>query len=269
MENKPLVSILMGIYNCADTLEEAVESIKAQTYDNWELVMCDDGSSDNTYEIAKKYNEENPEKFVLIKNEKNVGLNMTLNNCLKVAKGDFIARMDGDDISLPERFEKEVEFLLENPDYAIVSTPMHYFDKDGIFRTGKGGGAPKKEDLVKGTPHCHAPCMVRREAYMKVDGYSVDDKLLRAEDYHLWIKMYKEGFKGYNLEEPLYMMRDDRDAIRRRKYKFRVNEAYVKCFAVKALGLPKWKYVYALVPLIKGLVPMKLYTILHKMKDSK
>ncbi len=266
--SEPFVSILMGIYNCADTLKEAIESIKNQTYGNWELIMCDDGSTDNTYEIAKMYNEENPEKFILIKNEKNMGLNVTLNNCLKIAKGDFIARMDGDDISLPERFEKEVKFLLENPDYAIVSTPMHYFDKDGIFRTGKGGGAPQKEDLVKGTPHCHAPCMVRREAYIKVDGYSVDKKLLRVEDYHLWVKMYNEGFKGYNLDEPLYMMRDDRDAIRRRKYKFRINEAYVKCLAIKKLDLPKWNYIYAAVPLIKGLVPVKLYTILHRMKDK-
>ena len=112
MEKKPLVSILMGIYNCADTLEEAIESIENQTYDNWELIMCDDGSKDNTYEIAKKYNEKNPEKFVLIKNEKNLGLNMTLNNCLKVAKGELIARMDGDDISLPERFGKMANFFL-------------------------------------------------------------------------------------------------------------------------------------------------------------
>ena len=254
----------MGIYNCADTLEEAVESIKAQTYDNWELIMCDDGSGDNTYEIAKKYNEENPEKFVLIKNEKNMGLNMTLNNCLKVAKGDFIARMDGDDISLPERFEKEVNFLLENPEYAIVSTPMHYFDKDGIFRTGKGGGAPKKEDLVKGTPHCHAPCMVRREAYIKVDGYSVDKKLLRVEDYHLWVKMYNEGFRGYNLDEPLYMMRDDRDAIKRRKYKFRINEAYVRYLAVKRLKLKKRYLIYMLRPILVGILPTCIYTFLHK-----
>lgn len=264
MENKPLVSILMGIYNCADTLEEAVESIKNQTYDNWELIMCDDGSSDNTYEIAKKYADEDPEKFILIKNEKNMGLNMTLNNCLKVAKGDFIARMDGDDISLPERFEKEVNFLLENPEYAIVSTPMHYFDKDGIFRTGKGGGAPKKEDLVKGTPHCHAPCMVRHEAYKSVNGYSVDDKLLRVEDYHLWIKMYEVGYRGYNLSEALYKMRDDRNATKRRKFRYRLNEAYVRYLAVKKLKLKKIYLIYMLRPVLVGILPTCIYTFIHK-----
>ena len=88
----------MGIYNCAKTLPEAIDSILAQTYSNWELIMCDDGSSDDTYAIAEKYKITYPNKIKLIKNEKNLGLNATLNNCLKYVDGNYIARMDGDDI---------------------------------------------------------------------------------------------------------------------------------------------------------------------------
>ena len=108
------VSIIMGIYNCASTLPEAIDSIINQTYNNWELIMCDDGSVDNTYEIADKYRNQYPKKIVLLKNEKNMGLNYTLNECLKHSSGEYIARMDGDDLSLPTRLEKEVAFLENN-----------------------------------------------------------------------------------------------------------------------------------------------------------
>ena len=113
---KMMISIIMGIYNCAETLSDAIDSIIAQTYDNWELIMCDDGSTDNTYNIAQEYKERYPDKIVLLKNEKNMGLNYTLNKCLEVASGEYIARMDGDDISLPTRFEKEIGFLNEHSD---------------------------------------------------------------------------------------------------------------------------------------------------------
>lgn len=262
----PLISVIMGIYNCADTLPQAIDSILNQTYTNFELIMCNDGSTDNTFEIAQEYKEKYPDKIVLIENDGNKGLNFTLNHCLKYAKGDFIARMDGDDISLPERFQKEISFLLENSQYAIVSTPMKYFDENGVFRVGKGGGEPSVNRIPLGTPFCHAPCMVRKDAYDAVGGYSVEDTLLRVEDWHLWIKMYSQGYKGYVLEEPFYMMRDDRNAVSRRKFKYRFNEAYVGRLAVRMLGLPKYYYFLTLRPIIVGLLPKPLYKLLHAKK---
>ena len=154
----------------------------------------------------------------------------------------------------------------EHPEYAIVTTPMKHFDENGIYREGKGCGEPRIEDFPKATPFCHAPCMVRTEAYRAVGGYTVDDKLLREEDYHLWIKMYVKGYRGYTLDEPLYMMRDDRNAARRRNFKARKNEAYVKHLAVKMLGLPFYYNAYCLVPLIKGIMPNWLFYMLYKMK---
>lgn len=267
MSNKK-ISVLMGIYNCANTLPEAIESIVAQTYNNWELIMCDDGSSDNTYRVAQDFKNKYPEKIILIQNKHNIGLNQTLNNCLKVATGDFIARMDGDDLCDPTRFEKELNFLLDHPEYAIVSTPMKYFDENGVFAVGKGGGEPNINRIPLGTPFCHAPCMVRKKAYDAVGGYSVDDKLLRVEDWHLWIKMYSKGYRGYILDEPLYLMRDDQNATARRKFKYRLNEAYVGRLAVKKLHLPKYYYLLTVRPIIVGLMPKFLYTLLHKTKSN-
>ena len=266
MDNSKKISIIMGIYNCANTLDEAIESIMSQTYSNWQMIMCDDGSVDDTYSVANKYVEQCPDKFVLIKNDKNRGLNYTLNHCLKYADGDYIARMDGDDISLPTRFEKEVEFLNNNPKYSIVSCQMVYFDDEGDFRISKDNGEPAISQFAKGTPFCHAPCMVRREAYMAINGYTESVKRLRVEDWDLWVRMYEKGYRGYRINEPLYKMRDDRNAYSRRKFKFRINEARVSAYATKKLKLGIINYIWVFRPIIVGLLPNKLYDYLHKRK---
>ena len=264
---QPKISILMGIYNCAPTLPEAIDSILTQTYTNWELILCDDGSSDDTYAVAKTFQLQHPKKIILLRNELNMGLNNTLNRCLDHATGEFIARMDGDDISLPTRFETELDYLLAHPEYAIVSCPMIYFDESGDFRQGKCTcEAPEPAMLVHGTIHCHAPCMVRTEAIRAVGGYSVDRKLLRVEDWHLWMKLYAAGYRGRNLTHPLYKMRDDQAAVSRRKFRYRFNEAYLSLLAVKTFRLPAWKAIYALRPLIVGLLPKPLYNYLHRRK---
>ena len=264
---KHKISILMGIYNCENTLTEAIESIINQTYSNWELILCDDGSSDNTVEIVEKYCKHFPNKIFLLKNMGNKGLNFTLNSCLQYATGDYIARMDGDDISLPERFEKEVNILDNYSEYAIVSTPMIYFDESGDWKIGTAIEKPSKKDFIKGTPFCHAPCMVRAEALRKVNGYSINKWTVRAEDYDLWFRMYAVGYKGYNIQTPYYKMRDDINAYRRRKFRYCINEAYVRIKGYKMLQLPLKAYTYVLRPLIVGLLPRKIYLFLHHKKN--
>ena len=181
------ISVLMGIYNCEETLAEAIDSILAQTYTNWELILCDDGSKDGTYAVAESYRQRFPEKIILLQNEQNKGLNYTLNRCLAQASGEFIARMDGDDLCSADRFAKEITALQEHPSMAVVSTAMAYFDENGQWGRGHAIPFPKKKDFLHGTPFCHAPCMVRRSAMEEVGGYTDDDKYLRVEDYDLWV----------------------------------------------------------------------------------
>ena len=256
----------MGIYNCAETLPEAIESILNQTFTNWELIMCDDGSTDDTYSVAEKYTSAYRNKIVLLKNEKNMGLNYTLNKCLTIAKGEYIARMDGDDHCSTNRFEVELDVFKREPEIAIVSTDMQYFDETGVWGNISHPTYPTKRDFLSGTPFCHAPCLVKKEVYLAVGGYSNEKKLLRVEDYHLWVKMYQAGYKGKNIHMPLYQMRDDRNAYGRRKFKYRINEAYVKAVAVKKLKLPVTGYIYALRPILVGLLPQAIYDKLHKRK---
>lgn len=259
----------MGIYNCGDTLDSAINCIINQTYNDWELIMCDDGSTDNTLAIAKKYVNMYPDKVVLLSNEKNHGLNYTLNRCLSVAKGEYIARMDGDDLCSFDRFQKEINILENEPSIAIVSSNMTFFDEKGTWGQTKKKQYPQKIDFIKTTPFCHAPCMVRRKAYMDVKGYSENKVFLRVEDYHLWMKMYKAGYKGKNIEEALYQMRDDRAAYSRRKFRYRLNEAYIRALAVKELNLPLYGYLFALRPIIIGIIPKPIYDKLHKRRLMK
>lgn len=262
----PQVSVIMGIYNCASTLPEAIDCILAQSFPDWELILCDDGSTDGTLQVAKGYAEDHSGKIIVLRNETNVGLNQTLNRCLEFAKGEYIARMDGDDLCAPNRFEIELEVLKAEPDIAIVSTDMEFFDESGVWGAISHSDYPQAQDFAHGSPFCHAPCMVRREAYEAVGGYSVSKRLLRVEDYHLWLKMYIAGFRGKNIHQPLYQMRDDRNAYGRRKFRYRVNEAYVRATAVKELNLPARNYLYVLRPIAVGLMPNSIYDFFHKRK---
>lgn len=260
----PRISVLMGIYNCATTLQEALDSLYAQTYQDFKIILCDDGSKDDTLAIAERNAKEHPSKVVVIKNDRNMGLNYTLNHCLEYADTEYCARMDGDDISLPDRFEKEIQFLDKHTEYAVVSAPMIYFDELGDFRWGRGNGEVGAKDFVQGTPICHAPSMSRTSVIKSVGGYSVSQNLLRVEDYHLWFKVYAAGHKLYMLNECLYKMRDDRNAVARRNWLTRRNEAYVKHIGYKMIGLP-WRYqIYTLVPILKYFAPKWLYSRLHR-----
>lgn len=262
------ITVLMGIYNCSDTLPRALDSLLKQTCSSWKCVMCDDGSSDNTYEIAKEYVNKYPNKFILIKNEVNQGLNITLNNCLAIADTEYIARMDGDDISLPTRFEKEIHVLKHNNDIDIVSSPMIYFDDKGDFRIGSAIKRPTKKDVVCGGPICHAPCMMRTKALKSIGGYSTKKYTMRVEDVDMWIRLYANGSYCYNIDEPLYKMQDDRVAISRRKFKYRINSTITRWNGCRLMKLSLDAYIKCLSPIIVGLLPKPIYIFLHKHKKG-
>lgn len=261
----PKISILMGIYNCASTVGEAIRSITEQTFTDWEFIICDDGSSDGTFEVVKALSEKEP-RIVLIQNDRNMGLAPTLNHCLRVARGTYTARMDGDDICAPDRFEKELEVLESDPECAVVSCAMLSFDEEGVYGQSNYPEKPDKTDFFRMSPFCHAGCMMRRSVLEELGGYNESDEVARFEDFDLWYRLYKAGYYGRNLPEPLYSMRDDRNAFRRRKIKYRVNVSKLnwKIYRDFKPGIRCFPSVIS--PIIKGLLPEKLYTLLRKKK---
>lgn len=266
--NRFRITILMPVYNCDSTLSEALDSLIGQTYKHWKCVLCDDCSTDNTYKIAEDYCNRYSDKFILIKNDINQGLNISLNNCLSYADTEYIARMDGDDISVSERLEKEIAFLDNNKKFDVVSCPMIYFDKAGEFRIGSVPEIPSAEQVVLGSCVCHGPSMTRTAAIKNVGGYSVGKKIMRVEDVDLWIKLYVNGSRFYNIQTPLYKMRDDRNAIKRRKYKYRINSTMVRLRGCNQLRLGFICKIKCFSPMVIGLIPKPIYVLLHRRKKS-
>lgn len=253
------ISVIMGIYNCAETLGGAINSIISQTYTNWELIMCDDCSTDNTYEIAQEYKNKYPNNIILIKNKTNSKLAYSLNHCLEYATGTYVARMDADDISVPDRFEKQVTFLKNNPEIDLVGTAMQRFDGNTLADIYYPPENPDYYTLKDEIPFCHATILIRRTVFDKLNGYTVCNRTARCEDYDLWFKFYNAGFNGKNLMQPLYMVRENANAIRRRTAKTRLDALKTTWIGFNLLKYPKlWLIKPTIVCFIKMLTPYKI-----------
>ncbi len=251
-----LISIIMGMYNCANTLEGAIKSILDQTYTNWELILCDDASTDDTYLIAKEYAERYPDKIILLRNEKNSKLSFTLNHCLQYATGEYVARMDADDLCTLDRFEKQVAFLNAHPELAVVGTAMQRFSNDGLADILYAIEKPDRYTLRRELPFFHATIMMRKSAYDALKGYTVSKRTVRGQDYDMWFRFYALGFNGDNMKEPLYLVREDKAAIRRRTFKVRWNAYKTMRYGFKLLNYPMhWRIKPTLSVLFKSICP--------------
>lgn len=266
LEKKPKVSIIMGIYNCESTLKESIESIINQTYTNWELIMCDDCSKDNTYNLAKEYAAKYPNKIKLLKNEKNITLGPTLNRCIELVQGKYIARQDGDDISTPDRLEKQIEFLEKNNQFDLVSTAMSIFDENGEYGVRKLKSEPQGKDLMKGSVFAHATVVIKSDSMRYLNGYSNEMKKKQVEDYDLWFRFFENGYKGYCLDDVLYKVREDRNAYKRKSIKRRFNEIGVMIEGCKRLKLSPINYVRIIKPVIAAIVPQEILMKYHRNK---
>jgi glycosyltransferase EpsE len=255
---QPRVSVIIGIYNCASTLVESLDSIAKQTYTDWEMILCDDGSTDDTLQLAREWARRDPRAKVLV-NERNLGLARTLDRCIAEARGELLARQDGDDISEPDRLAKLVAALDAHPEIAVVSSWMTCFDENGVWGMVRTRQFPTAEDFLSGSPICHAPCMMRRAPVVAVGGYSAEPWVLRAQDYYLWFRLYAAGYRAMNLQEPLYRVRDDQNARSRRTLAARVNETKVRWKGFRMLGLLWPERIWAVKPILVWALPTGVY----------
>lgn len=263
MQN-PKISVLMGIYNCAHTLPEALDSLLAQTFTEWQAVLCDDGSSDDTYLIALEYQKQHPEHFIVIRNEKNIRLAATLNHCAEYATGKYIARMDGDDISVETRFEEQYNFLEAHPEYDLVGTYMRAFDENGLRNSIPIKREPVKTDLPKFNPFHHATIMMKRELFESLGGYHISKLTSRAEDVDLWFRFFKQGYRGCTIDKELYLVREDVHTFNRRTLSHSFEASRLLRHGIKSLGLSSWYYIYALKPIVSQFTPVALKRLFRK-----
>jgi len=184
------VTVLMSVYNGEKYLREAIDSILKQTFKDFEFLIINDGSTDSTAEILKSYQDP---RIKIINNEKNVGLTKSLNEGLKLAKGEYIARMDADDISMPERLQKQVNILERKPDLGVVGTWCYIIDeKDNIKYEVKDDRNPVilRWKLLFDNVFVHSSVMMRKKAYEDNGGYNLE--LEASQDYDLWSRIAKE-----------------------------------------------------------------------------
>lgn len=260
------VSIIMATYNCEKTVEKAIDSILAQTYKNWIMIICDDGSTDGTWAILNRYAAEHPGRFVIIKNEKNSKLPFSLNHCLKYVQTDLVARMDGDDWSLPERLEKQVAFLQEHPEYDLVGTGITVFDGEKNIASLIKTPEPTKETMLRTNAFSHATIMTYKRVYDALDGYSLDPSVERVEDVDLWCRFLAAGFKGYNLPDELYVILEDVNAVKRRTVRARLNGARTSCRGYKLMGFSGLVCYKPYLGVLKAFVPLPIYRKIHEWK---
>lgn len=264
------VSVIMGVYNSnVAQLSKAIESILNQSYGNFEFIICDDCSSKKEVKETLIKFQKLDNRIRLIRNNHNSGLASSLNNCLKISSGEYIARMDDDDFSHPDRFEKQVDFLNTHPDYDLVGCAVNMIDDSGIWGKVYNKECPQKEDFMFATPFTHPTIMVRAEAYRAVNGYSVTSRTKRTEDYDMFMRMYAKDIKGFNIQEILFDYRMDSSGYKKQKFKYRIDELVIKYRGFKALGLFPKGYVFLFKPLISGLVPQKVKSFIHKMRFSR
>lgn len=261
-----MVSVIMGVYNAENesSLDKSINSILNQTYKNFELILCDDGSTDNTYEILNRYKQKD-RRIVLIKNKKNMGLAFTLNHCITVSKGDILVRHDIDDYSDYKRIQKQVEFLELNRDYSIVGSNIALYDSKGIWGNMCYPKNPNKNDFLFCLPFMHGSLAMKKQDVLSVGGYCVSKLTRRTEDFELLSRMYIKGFKAHNLQENLYFYKEDKNAQNKRKFKYRIDECKVKFKMFYKMGLMPKGVPYAIKPVIVGLIPKK---VLSNLKDK-
>lgn len=212
--NQPLVSILMPCYNVEQYVEEAMISILSQTYQNLEVVAINDCSTDNTLEILERMSQAD-QRIRVINNEVNLKLIKTLNKGIAICRGDYIARMDSDDIALPLRIEKEVSFLEKNKDYDIVSTLFYAFHSDKpsrrYFHHSPLLDSELRAFMLFKSGICHPAVMIRKRVFSEL-GLSFGEEYLHVEDYALWSQaLYKT--KLANIGEPLLLYRVHKNQV--------------------------------------------------------
>ena len=202
----PAVSIVLPVYNCPEYVGEAIESMLAQAFLDYEMIVIDDGSQDDTLSVVKRYSD--PRIRVLT--QANRGLAGTLNRGIGLARGRYVARQDQDDVSMPERLAKQVGFLDSHPECGLVGTWAEIWQDRA--RTDRAHRHPAdnsslKYELLLNNPFVHSSVMIRKSALDRVGAYSTDKGRQPPEDYELWSRIARE-FEVANVPEVLHRYRE-------------------------------------------------------------
>lgn len=255
-----MISIIMSIKNSSKIeLENSIKSILNQTYSDFEFIICNDSSEDDTLKRLNIFCKSD-ERIKIINNETSNGLAYALNLCLDECQGEYIARMDVDDISYPNRLEKQIEFLNDNPNIDFCSSNIDLFDGKNItLKNRKYKEFPSKKDLIKSNPFVHPATFFRKHMIKTLGGYNISKETRRAEDYDLFFRAYEAGYRGANIQEPLLRYKLTKSDIKKKwTFQSRIELIQVKKKGARLLGIKGVLYLYVYKPLILLLIPSSI-----------
>lgn len=262
----PTISIIMSVYNPQNPkrLRRAVRSLINQTFTDWELLLYDDGSCEQAAQrIRAAANMD--ERILYIRSCRNRGLAYALNVLTRCACGAFVARMDDDDIALPTRLAVQYAFLCRHPQYAWAGSNAELRDEKGVWGLLTMPMAPSRRDFLFNSPYIHPSVMFRRDVLLRCGGYQTGPAFSGCEDYELFMRLHRQGFRGYNLQQPLLQYFEDYQSHKRRTYTRRIREMKVRYHGFRSLGFSKAESLpYVAKPLLVGALPRAAHLALRK-----
>jgi glycosyltransferase involved in cell wall biosynthesis len=213
VQQQPIVTVLMPVYNAEAFVATAIDSVLRQSFTQFELLIISDGSSDRSAEIITSFRDE---RIRFINNERNLGLIATLNSGIRLASGKFIARMDADDVCLPDRLSKQVAFLEQRVDVAVVASLVDFINTDGEvtgnWSTDQSAVSEQDIALVMARTNCIAhPSVIMRTEIARKYLYQTNQK--GAEDWDLWLRLLADGHRIAKISEVLLHYRIHPDSI--------------------------------------------------------
>lgn len=254
---KEKLTVIMATYNADKFLDEAMQSLSSQTYKNFIVKIIDDNSNDTTVSILEEWIKKDS-RFELVKiNKQNLGLTRNLNSLIKLCDTEYVARMDADDVCLPERFKKQIQFLEQNEDTFAVGTWAFNINEDGALIQKRYVPTDNNSIIAmigKASPIIHPTVMMRTLKLKQLNGYNENYRV--AQDYNLWFRCLANNYKLANLPEILLYYRVINGHVTKRKMKHRLVDASIRWDGTKQLNFPFCKRVFfTSIPIILGLMP--------------
>lgn len=260
-----MISILLSVRNnYGGLLEKTLGSIHRQTYENWELIAIDDGSSDNTLKILNNFLKQNPCFMQIISNKENIGLTKSLVLAESIARGQYLARIDSGDEFLPDKLQKQIDFIESENGLGIVG--CNYINKYSPGDNAKPCIMPEKDSeirktILKRNPFAHSCIIMRRDVYQKAGGY--DPAISFGQDYDLWFRILKIS-KAANLQEFLCLRTIDEQSVSYLKQR----EQMQQCLKTQWKYMNRWNpilYVWLIEPMAMAVLPTAIKRFIRKL----
>jgi glycosyltransferase involved in cell wall biosynthesis len=250
-------TVLMSVYNGLPYLSEAIESVLAQTYRDFEFLIIDDASTDGSDRVLSKYATRDP-RIKILTNQRNRGLGYSLARGVEAASGTWIARIDADDIARPDRLQLQMNHVEQHPEVDVLGGHISFINERGDFLFEKPVPISHEEiyRLIWTNPFNHITVLFRRESILKVGSYS--DRTRRSEDYELWVRCAAAGLRFANLPVVLTDYRFSEDNLKRNSFPVLLERLAIGWKGCRLVKAPLTAYIGVTVPFIVGVLPSRL-----------